>query len=522
MRRLVVADLVRLAEGPAGDALLLRDDRVERVGRAEELRRPDLVEERYPGAVIVPGLRDAHFHPVSYAASLHRLSLREAGSLAEVEALLGEWAARLPPGEALVASGLDDETLAEGRLPDRHDLDRAVPDRPVLVFRYCGHLGTANTPALELAGVGPDTPDPPGGMFDRDPEGRPSGILRETALEQVSRVVQAAAPVRGEQLLAALRGLASLGLTGLGAIVSMGRGPWCGQEDELEVLAEVAARSPLKLSLLQVAGAPVDLEQAAARVEGLGRRARFLGLKAFSDGSLGGHTAALSSPYHDQAETSGMLRIDPSLPDTARACLELGGKVAVHAIGDLANRQVLDLFEELLEDGARPEDLRIEHASVLGDEEVDRLARSGVIASVQPAFLPSETGWLERRLGPERLRLAYRFRTLAEAGVPLAGGSDCPVERPSPLWGMAAARDRAGIVPEEGLTAEQALALFTDGAARALGEPPPLRPGSPADFTVLDVDPVSADPDRLRAAGVLATWVDGLPVALSGDEPVWR
>jgi predicted amidohydrolase YtcJ len=218
----------------------------------------------------------------------------------------------------------------------------------------------------------------------------------------------------------------------------------------------------------------------------------------------------------------GTVRLDPEgafrMAGHAR---DMGGRVAIHAIGDRANAITLDVMERLVADATDPALLRIEHASVLGPDEIRRFADSGVTASVQPAFLASETGWLEKRVG-DRIRTTYPFRTLLEAGVPLAGGSDCPVEPPHPLWGMAVARDRAGIVPAEGLGAEDALALFTDWAAEAMGEPPPLTEGSPADLVVLDRDPVDASPDGLRDATVIATYVDGDVVDIPPDGVVWR
>jgi predicted amidohydrolase YtcJ len=518
-RRLIRAEAVRTAKGILGDALLVEDGRVAAIGSSEDLTGEPM--QGYPGAVIVPGLRDAHFHPIPYAATLQRTSLKDAGDLDEVLRRLRLAAGRLPPGSPLVANRLDDEALEEKRLPTRFDLDQAVRDRPLLIYRYCGHIGMANTAALEAAGLRPDTPDPSGGSFDRHEDGSLSGVLRETAVQTVAASLAGSTPIQPEQVLQAMSGLSTLGLTGMTAIVSLQEGPWCGTEGELRLLEEIAPDLPLRLSVLVIPGGPHDLEESARLLGSMGPWVSFLGMKAFADGSLGGHTAALREAYLDRPGERGTLRLDPAATSLqARITLGLGSRVAVHAIGDLANAAVLDLFEDLLERGAAPESLRVEHASVLADEDVERFAATGITASVQPAFLPSETAWLEKRLGP-RLRQAYRWRTLAEAGVPLAGGSDCPVEPPSPLWGMAAARDRAGMVPEEGLSPEQALALFTNGAARAMGEPEPLASGSPADFVVLDRDPVACSPDELRQAKVLATWVDGGPVSLPEQPVTW-
>ena len=522
--RLVVADTIRTASGLIGDALLIGDGHVAATGSAAELRRPDLPEERFPGCVIIPGLRDAHMHPVPYTLSLSRPTLKDATDLDEVLARIREGAGSMSAGEPLIAIRLDDEGLKERRLPTRHELDLAVDDRPVLVYRYCGHIAVGNTRALEVAGIGSVTVDPVGGRLDRDDFGVPNGILRETAIEPVATALSGLSDGPDpEAVLAALHGLTTLGLTSLGAILAVGTGPWCDTGNELEAILAIARRLPLKLAVLVIAGDSAELEQAATALAGAGPRLTFLGVKEFADGSLGGHTAALELPYADQPDAHGALRLDPAaVGDRARTALRLGGKVAVHAIGDVANGRVLDLFDDLLAEGADPAKLRIEHASILTPELIGRFAAGGVTASVQPAFMASEAGWLEKRLGPERLRHAYPLASLVAAGVPLAGGSDCPVEAPHPLWGMAAARDRGGLDHAEALSGAQALSLFTDDAARAMGEPKPLAVGSPADFVVLDRDPVEATPNELRRARVLATWIDGEP-ALFPDHPVtWR
>jgi predicted amidohydrolase YtcJ len=395
----------------------------------------------------------------------------------------------------------------------------------VLVYRYCGHIAVANTRALETAGIGSISIDPIGGILDRDEFGLPNGILRETAIERVATALNGlTADPDPESVLAALSGLTTLGLTSLGAIVSVGAGPWCDTGNELQILLDIAPRLPLKLAVLVIAADSAELEQAASSIREVGSRLRFLGLKEFADGSLGGHTAAMSAPYADQPGERGTLRLDPvEVEARARVALRLGGKVAVHAIGDVANARVLDLFDKLVAEGADPADLRVEHASILSPDLVARFASGGFTACVQPAFMASEATWLEKRLGPQRLAHAYPLASLAAAGVPLAGSSDCPVEPPHPLWGMAAARDRAGIEPhQEGLSGSQALAMFTDGAARAIGEPAPLGIGSQADFVVLDRDPVEASPDELRTTKVLATWIDGEEVEFLNDPVTWR
>ena len=394
---------------------------------------------------------------------------------------------------------LDDEALAEGRLPGRRLLDSALPGQPVLLVRHCGHIAVASTAALDAAGIGPATPDPEGGSIDRDETGTPTGVLRETAITPVATALRARqAPLTAADLAAAVASLPAVGLTGLGAIVSLDEGLWGAGAPELDLVLDAASQMVLPLKVLVIASSPAELEGAARRLEDAGPMVSFLGLKAFADGSLGGHTAALRLPYADRPGETGTHRLDPDWAvEMIRAAASLGGMAAVHAIGDAALERVLDAMESAISSGVDPSLLRVEHVSVATPEHCRRLAGLGVTACIQPAFLPSDSPWLEARLGPERLRAAYPFRSLADAGVPLAGGSDCPVEPPHPLRGMAAARDRAGFLPEQALTADEALDLFTTGAARATGEDARLERGRPATFTVLAGDPAAVVAGRL-------------------------
>ncbi|MBP1631870.1 MAG: hypothetical protein H6Q11_158, partial [Acidobacteria bacterium] len=461
---------------------------------------------------------------VGHAAALAHLSLAGAADLAGVAALVRATAAAQAPGPAVLALRLDDEALAEGRLPDRALLDRAAPGHPVLLIRHCGHIAVASTAALEAAGLGPDAPDPEGGSLDRDDRGRPTGVLRETAVAPVAAALQARLPrLQPGDLVASVASLAGIGLTGLGAVVSTDQGLWGGGAPELDLLLEAAADLPLPLRVLVIAADPGELAAAARRLDAAGPMVSFLGLKAFADGSLGGHTAALRLPYADRPGTSGTLRLDPAWAvEMTRAAAALGGMTAIHAIGDAALGGVLDIFTEAMAAGIDASRLRVEHASLAPLPEVRRLAALGVTACIQPSFLPADSPWLEARLGPDRAAHAYNFRTLADAGVPLAGGSDCPVEPPHPLWGMAAARDRAGFRPEQALTAAEALGLFTAGAARAIGEDAGLATGAPATFTVLDGDPVAADPAGLRRMQVEAVFVAGQEVVPPPGAVAWK
>jgi hypothetical protein len=404
---------------------------------------------------------DHHIHPLGYAGLVNGLELMDAVDLSEV---MRRVAARADEVEgAVIGQRLNDEGVSERRLPVRTEIDDVVGDRPVLLYRYCGHVAVANTSALAMAGIDADTWDPEGGSIDRDEAGMATGVVRGTAIGLVSSAL--ASQVTGptdSAILSALRNLTRMGIGSMTGIVSVGEPLWCGVPDELDVLCRLAPDLPLDIDLLVIAPNPAELADAAEKIRHAQGRIRFLGWKEFADGSFGGHTAALHEPFTDRPDTRGAERLDPEHAKTmARASMMLGGSVAIHAIGDRANDRVLDVYEELVEMGAEPGRLRIEHASLLTGAAIERMARLGVTASVQPAFLPSEASWLEKRLGEERMSRVYPFRSLLEAGVAVLGGSDSPVEPPDPEIGLGAAMERPGFNPSESLTEDQAISLFS-------------------------------------------------------------
>lgn len=408
---------------------------------------------------------DHHLHPFGYAALVSGLDLMDAPDLSTVMRRVAEHGQRVEG--PIIGQRLNDEGVADLRLPTAADIDDVAPDRPVLLYRYCGHIAVANTAALAMAGIDAGTGDPEGGSFDRDSTGRPNGILRETAVKPVARALEQHAPPPSDlEIISALAGLRRMGIGSITGMVSVSDAVWCAVEDEVETLIRLGPDLPVDVDVLFIASKPEDLRDAKARLDRADGPIRFVGYKDFIDGSLGGHTAAMYEPFADQPGNRGTERYrHDHMVDMGRTSLELGGAVAIHAIGDRANDLALDVHEELLQGGADPGGLRVEHASVLTGEIIERMARLGVTASVQPAFLASEAGWLEKRLGPERMSSAYPFRSLLEAGVPLLGGSDSPVELPDPETGITAAVDRHGINPDEALTRDQAEALFARPAA---------------------------------------------------------
>ncbi|MEE9177074.1 MAG: amidohydrolase family protein [Acidimicrobiia bacterium] len=404
---------------------------------------------------------DHHFHPFGYASLVSGLELMSAGNLVEVLARIQKQAEQVEG--PVIGQRLNDETVTELRLPTASDIDDVVADHPVLLYRYCGHIAVANSAALALAGIDMDTADPRGGSFDRDRSGRPNGILRETAVGVVSGALAPEVPGPSDsEILDALTGLTEMGIGSVTGIVSTGEPVWCGVSDEVETLTRLAPDLPIDIEVLVIAETVEGLTKAKKQIAQAEGRIRFLGWKDFSDGSLGGHTAAMYAPYADRPDTRGTDRLDfAHAVAMGKTSLDLGGVVAIHAIGDRANDAVLDVFDDLINKGADPSRLRVEHASILTNPTIDRMTNLGVTASVQPAFLASEKTWLVKRLGDDRMSRAYPFRSLDEAGVTLLGGSDAPVELPDPTTGINAAIDRHGINASQALSREAAEALFS-------------------------------------------------------------
>ncbi len=520
MRTVLVADAVLSGRGAIGNAIAIEEGNIRSVGESQEIVRDGDHVVVYDGGFVTPGFRDAHIHAIPYAALLSGCSLKSANSIADLVDRLATYARSQPPGVPIVASRFDDESLIEQRLPTREDLDRAVPDRPAVIYRYCGHIAVANSRALANSGIDAGTADPDGGIIDRSESGEPTGVLRETATGLIATSLSRGAPLPASSLIDGLTRLGGLGITSIGAIIGYGESPYEKLAAESELLREVAGDLPIRVHGLSIASTPAELAAAAKTLTDAGDRLTWLGVKRFSDGSLGGHTAAMCSPFSD-VDTTGTFRLTEEDVVVSRHSLSLGGMVAIHAIGDRAISEVLDVFTSLLSQGAAARDLRMEHVSVASPQLIGDFARTGATAVVQPAFLASEEGWLGKRLGPERMGWAYPFRSMRQAGITLAGSSDSIVEPPHPLWGIAAAMDRHGIAPDEALTGVEALDVFTSGGAVALRELDPLSVGSPADLAVVDCDFRTATPAQVHGAHVLDTYVGGDRMHVDRNQPTW-
>lgn len=509
----------------AGDLLLDVGEPAEISAAFPRARRIDLL-----GLHVFPGLIDAHLHFVSYGLSLLQVDLRETRSIAEAARLVARTAAAPSPGASSARAvpaddwvrgrGWDKNLWVEGRFPTRHDLDAVTSDRPAALTSKDGHLLWVNSEALRRAGISRATADPPGGEIGRDGGGEPDGLLKEEARLLVQRCIpEPTTEMRERAALAAQAEFHRLGLTGVHAFTgATTEGP-----DQLVTLQRLHARG--ELAVRTVATVPdrhLDHAVAVGMRTGTGDAILRVGpLKIFADGTLGSQTASMLEPFAGQPGNVGIqVRTPEEIDRLVRQAVEGGLWTAIHAIGDRANRDVLDVFERHHEASRRAGVRhRIEHVQLLHPDDIPRFARLGVVASMQPIHATADRDIADRYWG-SRARWAYAWRALAATGAMLAFGSDAPVETPDPRRGLyaAVARRREGETdgrswyPEESLTLEEAFRAYTVGPAYAAGTERwqgTVEAGKVADFIVLDRDPYTESPEDLLQLQVLATVVDG-------------
>lgn len=509
-------------------AVAIADGRIVAVGSSRDVRarvgRITRVIE-VPGGVILPGLCDAHGHLVSLGESLETLSLIGTRSLDDVLSRVESAARVLASGEWLVGRGWDqnDWPPSERAFPDRRRLDAVVGDRAVVLERVDGHAVWASSAALAAAGLDDSDPDPPGGRMIRREDGSLTGVLVDAAASPLQRAIPAVDDAtRRRRAMLAARLLASKGNTGLH---DMGVPP---RTAELLLAMGEAGEVPIRLHMY-LDGSDAETDAMVARGPRRRGLVSLVGVKYFLDGALGSRGAALLEPYSDEPSSTGLLVTAPEvLAAKARTAMEHGMQVAVHAIGDRANRIAIEVLGDLARELPRALRPRIEHAQVLAADDLPRLGQRGLVASMQPIHCSSDMPWAPDRLGQGRLVGAYAWRSILGGGAVVAFGSDCPVEAPDPLEGLFVATtrrrpgsdDRTTPYPPaaERLDLAQALAAFTSAPAEAVGEGRQrggLAVGQDADLTVLDSDPFAArrPPDALLRARIAYTIVAGRVVA---------
>jgi predicted amidohydrolase YtcJ len=468
-------------------------------------------------AMVTPGFMDGHVHFLSGGFQLTSVDLRDADSPAEFIRRLKRYAAKLKPGEWILGGDWDHERWQGSPLPDRGWIDSVTPRNPVFVSRLDGHMALANSAALKLAGLTRASPEIPGGTIVRRLDGDPTGVLKDEAQNPVYAVVPTPSASQSDSALArALAWAASHGVTAI-ADVSV---PW------YEVAALKRAHAKHALTTRVAVFVPLEYWRRLAdtvRANGVGDDwLRVAGVKGYVDGSLGSTTALFYQPYNDAPATKGLM-VTPE--DSLRARIggadSAGLQIAVHAIGERANGLLLDIYDSVAKaHGPRDRRFRIEHAQHLRRQDIGRLARSGVIASMQPYHAIDDGRWAEKRIGPERIKTTYAFRSLLDAGAHLAFGSDWTVAPLDPVLGIYAAVTRRtldgkhpnGWVPEEKITVEEALRAYTAGdaygvfAEKTRGR---LAPGYQADLVLLDHDLTAIPPEQIERVKVRTTIVGG-------------
>ncbi len=506
---------------PFVTGILVENGRIAAIGESDELATAHAPSEVIdaPGALVLPGLHDAHIHTAGIARSLAAVDLRAARSLQDALDRVREHAELLPAGSWIFGGRWDSNKWDVPAQPTAAQLDTVSGDHPIALSSIDGHTMWANSEAMRQAGIDAQWPDPPGGMAVRDQQGNPTGILRETAQDPIGEVAAGpAAGDLGEMLLAAQTLLLSVGLT---TVTDLN-----GEEARAAYLALHRAG---RLAIRVVKGIPIEALQTAiaeGRHTGDGDEWLRTGpVKLFSDGALGSRTCHMSRGFADDTSNLGMAVMTPqNLYDAAHAAVTAGIAVATHAIGDQANHVVLDVYEKIRRDTGTTLPLSIEHTQFLQPGDVARLRQWDVTASMQPTHCTSDID-LVRSLLPDHDLVAYGWRSVLDSGADLAFGSDAPVEEPNPFHGIHAAvtRQRAdnspagGFQPGECITVAEAIAAYTTGPAKLTGTADhkgTLAPGMLADFIAVDTDitdpAILADePLRIRDTQVLQTVVSG-------------
>ena len=495
--------------------LLINDDgKVERLVRADEPQPGATRRVDAGGKTLLPGLIDAHGHVMALGFGALQLDLTGSTSLADLQARLKAYAAANPGAGWIQGRGWNQELWPDRRFPTAADLDAVVSDRPVWLGRVDGHAAIGNNAALRAAGIAAATQAPAGGRIE-------DGLFVDAAMALVESKIPPPTPAMADAALAKAQAL--MLSTGLTAAADMGT-----SAEDWAAMNRAGQAGTLHVRILGYAGGVPSLRAINHGRPSkwlYGDRLRLVGTKLYADGALGSRGAWLKAPYRDRPESRGLSLInDEELLKQASEASANGGQLAIHAIGDAANAQVIGMFEKL--NAVRPGDRRwrIEHVQIIDPADISRLKSAGIIASMQPTHQTSDRTMAEARLDSPRLKGAYAWRTIERSGARLAFGSDFPVESPNPFPGLAATVSRqdmngqppGGWLAEERLSFAAALNGFTRGAAYAgfaeshIGS---LAPGKWADFILIDRDPTAIDAQALARTQVLETWVAGRKVS---------
>lgn len=503
----------------AAQAIAIWQNKIIAIGKDAEMKPltgPKTRVINAGGKLVLPGFNDAHVHFLETGIQLSSVDLRNAKSPAEFTQIVKDFAAKMPKGRWMQGGRWDHENWKPANLPTKQMIDAVTPDTPVFISRLDGHMALANSVAMRLAGVTKDTKDVDGGVIVRDASGEPTGVFKDAAMDLIEKMIpepNLAEKIEGAQ--AATDHAASLGVT---SVQDMSAGNNIGAYQEL------LRRGTLKT---RVYGCSPLADY--SRWERTGVRFAFGDpmlragcLKGYADGSLGSTTAWFFKPYMDSPNTSGLSVVPvATLASDAAAADKAGLQIMIHAIGDRANAEILDLYKNLaVTNGSRDRRPRIEHAQHLRMEDIKRFGAEKVVASMQPVHLPDDGRWAGNRLDAERLKGTYAFRTLIDTGAVVAFGSDSPVAPLNPLfsvWGAVTRRtadgkNPGGWIPEQKITVEEAVRAFTWGSAYAEFQENvkgTLEVGKLADLIILSDDIFNIDPAKIADVKVLTTIADG-------------
>jgi len=514
---------------PEAEAVAILGNQIAGVGSSAEMLKlagPDTKVIELSGKRVLPGFNDAHVHFIIGGSALASVQLRDASSQAEFRQRIADFAKTQPKGAWILQGNWDHEKWVPAQLPNHQLIDDVTADNPVLVNRLDGHMVLSNALAMKLAGVNRDTKDIPGGVIVRDADGNPTGIFKDAAVALIERVIP---PMTAQQMTAAI--VAGEKYAAENGVTSIQDLP--GSTTDTQSAATFRAYETLwragQLTVRISRGQRLlDWKRLAnvGVITGLGDDTlRVGGLKSFADGALGSTTAWFFQPYNDSPNSSGIASDELVHSEEMYADMK-GGDLAglqliTHAIGDRANNTILNMYERLeKEDGPRDRRLRIEHAQHLLRSDIPRFASLHVIASMQPYHCIDDGRWAEKRIGSERIKTTYAFRSLLDSGATLAFGSDWPVAPMVPLLGIYAATTRRtldgknpeGWVPEQKITVAEAIHAYTIGSAYAEGEETmkgSLAPGKLADLVVLSKDILHIDPIEIENTRVDLTVFNG-------------
>ena len=508
---------------PNAEAMAVLGDRIVAVGSAADVdtwHGPQTKVLDAQGKLLLPGFNDAHVHFVDGGDHLQAVQLKDAATPQEFARRIGERVKTTPKGEWIVGGDWDEQKWSPPSLPTKELIDALTPDTPVWVNRYDGHESLANSVTLRLAGITAKTPDPAGGQIVHDAQGEPTGVLRDAAQELIGKVMPPMTPAhRLRAIHQAMDHAASLGVT---SVQDMNP-----SYDDVKVYAELEEKGALTV---RIYAAPLETnwrDQARIGIRhAFGTPMLRMGaVKGYADGSLGSETAYFFDAYTDAPNTHGLLSDEmhpvSAMQQRLRGADAAGLQLCVHAIGDQGISMILDIFAHIQKaNGKRDRRWRIEHSQHMAAKDFARYAQLGVIASVQPYHAIDDGRWAEARIGSERIKRTYAFRTFLENGVRMALGTDWSVAPLSPMWTVYAAVTRAtldgrnpeGWVPEQKLTVAEAVEAYTMGSAYAEfqeKEKGSITPGKLADFVVLSDDIFKIPSAAIRNVKVEATFLGG-------------